>query len=107
MSRIEYVDFLVLGTKAAADITASYTDVITSLPAEPRQITIVSTLDQPVVLSFDGGVTDHLVVPASMTYTININFNSGDYFRNAGSALQVKEVGNPTTGNLYVSILKR
>ncbi len=87
---------------AAASITSSYTSMgVFSSPVVFGMI--VSTLDQPVQLSFNGGVSDTIAVPAGSTVPVFIPL---DFKSNLTSlpatAVAVKEIGNPTTGNLYV-----
>ena len=90
-------------TVAAASITASYTS-IGSFSSPIEVIYIMSTLDQPVQLSFDGGNTDTIPVAAGSTVPVFFALN----FKNnrmvlAPSTIDVKRIGTPTTGNLYVS----
>lgn len=89
-------------TVAAAAITATYSSV-GSFTSPIEMMLITSTLDAAVQLSFDG-VNDHIPVPAGSTVPVFIPLN----FKNnkmvlPGSPVMVKEIGNPTTGSIYVS----
>lgn len=87
---------------AAASITNSYT-VAGSFAKPAELMMITSTLDQPIQLSFDG-THDHIAVPAGSTVPvfISINFKDNNMVFPV-SSIYVKEIGNPTTGNLYIS----
>ena len=93
-------------TVAAASIGASYALVGALFGQGIVQLSIISTLDQPVLVSFDG-VTDHVTVPAGNTVPVYFSFD----FKSNGIALQgnygiyVKEVVNPTTGSLSVTLI--
>lgn len=87
---------------AAASIGATYSAVGSfSNPVELMMIT--STLDAAVQLSF-GGVNDHIAVPAGDTVPvfIELNFKNNRMVMPEGP-IAVKEIGNPTTGSLYIS----
>jgi len=87
---------------AAASITATYT-LAGYISDACIWANIVSTLDQPVQISFDGSV-DHIAVPAGSTVPVSIpiDFKSNYSFLSA-IAVYVKEIGNPTSGSLYIS----
>lgn len=85
----------------AASITATYT-IAGTFSSGVVSMMIISTLDQPVQVSFDG-VHDHVAVPAGSTVPVFMPFN----FKDNDTVLPnpiiaVKEIGNPTTGSLYV-----
>ncbi len=86
---------------AAASITNSYT-VVGQFSAGLVLGYIISTLDQPVQLSFDGA-NDHIAVPAGSTVPV---FMELDFKSNLTilprPIIAVKEIGNPTTGSLYI-----
>lgn len=87
---------------AAASITASYTRVGTLFGEAVILLIIVSTLDQTVQISLDG-VTDFIPVVAGSTIVLDLKSNFcalGGY-----RAVYVKEIGNPTTGSLYVGAI--
>jgi hypothetical protein len=86
---------------AAASVTASYT-VAGTFSSPVVNMYVVSTLDEPVQISFDG-VNDHLVVPAGDTVPVymQLDFKS-NLICLPNPIIAVKEIGNPTTGSLYV-----
>lgn len=88
--------------EAAASITGSYTSIgAFSSPVEIMHI--VSTLDAAVQLSFDG-VHDHIAVPAGSAEPVflPINFKTNCMVL-PGTGISIKQIGTPTTGNLYIS----
>lgn len=87
---------------AAASFTNAYT-LGGSFASPLIWMDIVSTLDQPVQISFDG-TNDHIAVPAGSTVPvyIPIPFRANNAFF-ASVKIFVKEIGNPTTGSLYVN----
>lgn len=85
---------------AAAGISTSYA-VVGSIFSNPVVLlTIVSTLDQAVQISWDG-VSDHMPMPAGGTLVLDFRSDFVCFPGNLG--VYVKEIGNPTTGSLYVS----
>lgn len=85
---------------AAASISTSYS-VVGSIFSNPIvMLVIVSTLDQAVQLSWDG-ITDH--VPMLAGGTMVLDFRSDFICFPGVYGVYVKEIGNPTTGSLYVS----
>lgn len=86
---------------AAASITSSYT-VAGTFTSPVVMMMVMSTLDQPVQISFDG-VHDHLAVPAGSTVPVFIRLDFKDNRTVLPNPIiAVKEIGNPTTGSLYV-----
>lgn len=88
---------------AAASITASYT-LAGSFTKPVMVMNIVSTLDQPVQISFDG-TNDHVAVPAGSAEPVSIQFNFADnrVIFAAPVNVFVKRIGAPGSGNLYIS----
>ena len=85
-------------------IGASYTTLISSIPRHTRQLIITNSLDAAVMLSFDGGTTDHLPLLANQSFVFNLD--DQDTLVHAGSALQVKDIGTTSSGTIYASVLK-
>ncbi len=103
---ITLASFLPQISYAAASITASYTGA-GSFASGIACISIVSTLDAAVQISFDG-VNDHVAVPAGSAEPVYITFNfaaNRSAFNPTG--VFVKRIGTPTTGSLYVSAFTR
>ena len=86
-------------TIAAAAISTSYAIVGSAFSSPPVMVIIVSTLDEPVQFSWDG-VTD--AFPVAARATIIIDFKSDGIALPAVLGPYVKEIGNPTSGSLYV-----
>ena len=85
---------------AAASISNSYSIVGSIFNNPVVLLIIVSTLDQAVQISWDG-VTDHLPMPAGGTLVLD--FRSDNTTFPGVYGVYAKEIGNPTTGTLYVS----
>jgi hypothetical protein len=87
---------------AAASVGVTYSLVGTTFGAGVINLLIVSTLDQPVQISLDG-TTDFIPIPAGATLIIDLKSN---YVALGGwRGVYVKEIGNPTTGSLYVGAI--
>lgn len=86
---------------AAASITNTYT-LAGSFTAGVDMMYIISTLDTAVQISFNG-TTDHIAVPPGSTVPaiIPIEFRTNQMSFSKPNIF-VKEIGNPTTGSLYV-----
>lgn len=84
---------------AAAGIGATYT-IVGSIFSDPVVcLIIVSTLDQTVQISLDGS-TDFIPIVAGGLLILDLK---SDAIVLAGyHGVYVKEIGNPTTGSLYV-----
>lgn len=89
---------------AAAAITSSYTLVGTLFSAPVVYLLVTSTLDQAVQLSFDG-VTDHMAIGAGNTtpQVLPFDFKENGIVLPGNFGIYVKEIGNPSSGNLYVA----
>lgn len=86
---------------AAASITSSYT-IAGTFSSGVEVMYIISTLDQPVQISFDG-VNDHIAVPAGNTVPVYMPLNFKDNkMVLPNPIIAVKEIGDPMTGSLYV-----
>jgi len=85
---------------AAAAIGSTYTLVGSIFGSGVILLIIVSTLDQDVQISLDG-VNDFMPVIAHSAIPLDIK---SDVAAIPGwRGVYVKEIGNPTTGSLYVS----
>jgi hypothetical protein len=92
---------------AFGSIGATYMGVGTSLANPARQIYITNTTDATLMFSFDG-VDDHFALPSNgfllLDITSNKTRNEG-FFLAEGDRLYVKEVGTPTLGTVYFSVM--
>lgn len=91
---------------AAASIGAAYANIGTPLARIVRVLIVQNYTDALLQFSFADGV-DHFVLPAGgqliLDVTTNEIANSMGFFISKGTQLQVKEIGTPTTGAVYVS----
>lgn len=85
---------------AAAAISSSYALVGTIFSKPLLTLLIVSTLDQTVQISLDG-TTDFIPIPVGATLVLDVR--SGNAAFAGWRGVYVKEIGNPTTGSIYVS----
>jgi len=98
MARI--IGFEALSELAPAGIGATYATLAT-LTFHAKQLLFVNSLDGDVVLSFDGGTTDHVRLPASTS--LSLNFTDNEHLL-AGTVIQVKDGASaPTAGTLGVT----
>jgi hypothetical protein len=86
---------------AAASIGSSYTLIGAKFGRGVVQLIISGNLDQAVQISFDG-VTDHIPFFNGQSPLV-LDFRSCNGALQGYQGVYVKEIGNPTTGSLYVS----
>ena len=84
---------------AAASISSSYAVVGSVFASAPVLLIIVSTLNQTVQFSWDG-IVDAFPIPAGGTMVLD--FKSDGITLSANYGPYVKEIGDPTTGSLYI-----
>lgn len=101
--------FEALRSLAFGSIVAGYASV-GSVLANPARIVICQNLtDAGVTISFDGGVTDHLVLAANASVVLDLASDSvamSPLQLPQGTQISVKRTsGAPTTGAFYVSIV--
>ncbi len=98
---INHASPLIQITYAAASITNSYT-LAGGFSSPVVMMMVVSTLDQPVQVSFDG-TNNHLAVPAGSTVPVFIPLNFKEnriVFSHVN--VFVKQIGAPASGSLYI-----
>ena len=92
-------------TLTFGSISGAYMGIGSSLNFPSRLLFIQNLTDAQLMFSFDG-VNDHFTLPALSNFVFDITTNqqheSGIYF-SVGTRLYVKEVGIPSTGEVYVS----
>lgn len=94
-------------TLAAGSIGAAYMGVGTSLDHPARQFLIQNLTDAAVQFSFDG-IEDHFPLPANGFFLSDVSSNtsvSKAFFLAKGDRLYVKQLGTPTTGSVYFSVI--
>jgi len=96
----EPIRILAFGT-----ISPAYMGIGTALVYPSRLLLIQNLTDAQLMFSFDG-VHDHFTLPAGSNFVFDITTNqaqeAGIYF-STGTRVYVKEVGVPSTGNVYLS----
>lgn len=95
-------------TLGEASIVAGYTAVGTPLANAARQFFIQNLTDVTLMFSFDG-VHDHFPLPTNGFILDDVCSNttipSGAFYLGKGTTLYVKEVGTPSTGSVYFSVM--
>lgn len=92
---------------AFSSISSSYTAVGSALLHPARQWLLQNLTDETLQFSIDG-VTDHFVLPENGFWISDITTNKTvdqGFYLAQGTTLYVKEVGNPTAGSVYFSVI--
>lgn len=90
---------------AFGSIVAGYTAVGSALANPARLIILNNLTDEELMFSFDG-VNDHVALAGPGSFVLDITSNkgvAGALFLAQGTTIYVKEIGNPTTGSVYIS----
>jgi hypothetical protein len=94
-------------TVAFGSIAAGYSAVGTPLTRAPNLVWFDNLTDANVIISFDGGLVDHLIVPANSGKVVDISTNrrvDDDLNISIGTWFYIKrESAAPTVGNFYLS----
>lgn len=94
-------------TIASGAIGAAYMGVGTAVSNPVRQFFIQNLTDATLQFSFNG-IDDHFPLPANGFYLNDITSNkaiSQAFFMAEGDRLYVKQLGVPTTGSVYFSVV--
>lgn len=94
-------------TLASGAIGAAYMGVGTAVEHPVRQFFIQNLTDATLQFSFDG-VNDHFPLPANGFFLSDITSNNAkgaNFALPEGSRLYVKNIGAPTTGSVYFSVI--
>lgn len=92
---------------AFGSIGAGYMGVGTAVDHPIRQFIIQNLTDATVQFSFDG-INDHFPLPAGGLFIDDITSNkavSNGFYLAEGDRLYVKQLGVPTTGAVYFSVV--
>jgi len=92
---------------AAASVAVGYMGVGTALANPIRQFFIQNLTDVTLMFSFDG-INDHFPLPSNGFFLDDICSNKtqqGGFYLAEGTRLYVKEIGTPTTGSVYFTVL--
>lgn len=88
-----------------SSLSGTYIGIGAAFAHPIRILHITNLTDVTVLLSLDG-ITDHLVTPSNsfilLDLTANKTLDQGSYIAQ-GSRIYVKEIGIPTTGDVYVA----
>ena len=90
-----------------ASIGAGYMGVGTAIANTGRQFFIQNLTDVTLMFSFDG-INDHFPLPTNGFLLDDVTSNKtplGGFYLPEGSRLYVKEIGTPTTGSVYFSLM--
>jgi hypothetical protein len=94
-----------LRSLAFGSISGTYANVGT-VTAHPWRVFFVSnTCDTDMIISLNGGTTDHFVVPSKQTLSIDVSANglNNNEFLPQGTQFAVKQVAAPASGTVYVA----
>ena len=103
------IKFQPLGTLAFGSIAAGYAAIGNPFTSKVRSFTITNLTDTTLIFSYDGGVTDHDVLPAGAGKLYDFAANKSDTaagmsaFEKGGSVYVKRGGGAPTLGAAYVS----
>lgn len=93
---------------AHGSFAGTYVEILAEIPHDTVEIAVLSTCDAAVMLSLDGGTTDHEPVPAASSKQLIWRANeSHDRTTVAGNAIHVKDIGTPTAGSVYIMLRRR
>lgn len=98
--RAEEVRYLAFGS-----IIADYAQIGSDLEFASRMIIIQNFTDADLMISFDGSV-DHVPIKASSSFIYDLTANKTvdtGFFMEIGTKINVKRIGTPTEGSIYVS----
>ena len=90
---------------AFGSISGSYANIGT-VTANPWKIFyITNTTDQAMIVSINGGVTDHFVIPAGQSLSMDASANGiqQNEYLPKGTQFAVKQVSAPSSGSVYVA----
>ncbi len=110
------IKYNALQTLAYTGISTAYASVVASIPTDSLQILISSTLttsagSADLIISLDGGVTDHILWPApghAFPIPIDLGTEQGNS-EYVGKAIQVKLAASATLtgGSVGISLIQR
>jgi len=90
---------------AAASISGAYMGIGTPLEYPTRLLWVLNLTNALLQFSLDG-INDHFVLPTQSNFVFDVTTNTpqtlGCYI-GVGTRFYVKEIGLPSTGNVYIS----
>ena len=93
-----------------ASITGAYANLGTALTKMCRAFILVNDTDGDLMISLDGGITDHLYLPAGSFQLFDVGSNAQQeddkFVLPVGTQFAVQQVTVPTVKAVYLSILR-
>jgi hypothetical protein len=92
---------------AFGSISGTYMGVGSALSNPARQIFIQNLTDATLMFSFNG-IDDHFPLPENGFFLNDITSNKTQahgFYLAEGERLYVKEIGNPTSGSVYFTVM--
>lgn len=102
--------FDTLRSLASGSLSGSYANIGSALSVPGCAFRVTNNTDGDLIISLDGGITDHLFVGSGsfVLYDVRANHrpaNQGDYMIEAGTQFSAKESTSTTTGSVYVDVM--
>lgn len=102
------LDFEDLRSLAFGSISGTYMGVGSAIDHPARMILVQNMTDAALMFSWNG-VDDHFPLASNSFLLLDITSNKtilhGGFFIAEGSRLYVKEIGNPTSGSVYFTVM--
>ena len=92
---------------AFGSIGASYAAVGDKLTKPARMVIIQNFTDADLMFSFDGSI-DHIPLKSDSSIILDLTANktdTGGFFLEIGTSMNVKRIGTPSSGDVYVSVI--
>lgn len=90
---------------AFGSIGAAYAAVGSKLERQVRMVFVQNNTDAELMFSFDG-VNDHFPLASRAFLLLDVtanDINAAGFYISKGTQFQVKRIGTPTAGNVYIS----
>lgn len=86
-------------------LSTTYANVGAVLGSDAHIVLAFNTCDDTIVLSLDGGTTDHIKLDANEAFTLDLK--TSQLVLAKGVQIQAKDLGStPTAGSLRISIIR-
>jgi hypothetical protein len=86
-------------------LSTTYANVGSTLASDAHIIHVFNTCDATVILSFDGGTTDHYKLDANEAFTLDLKTSQTVMAK--GIQIQAKDAGStPTAGSIRITIVR-
>jgi hypothetical protein len=104
-----FYKFQAVSSLAFGGISGTYATVVTAIPEDAVYMCVSTTLDGAVMLSLDGGTSDHLAVTKSANncpQVIRISPEGGQTYHR-GAAIKVKTIEAVSAGSIYITFINK